>query len=138
MSDPGGNGTSNQRPLDAVATKTPQLTTAAVTHGGAYPAGGGVSHGDGLDGAAAHAANNAPEDQDFFAGVLGQMLQGKQPAQLAEEDIDEEGVFPSPLPPATPPPLTTPQTQSNPTSNSSPPPRRPPQPPTQTQPPPPP
>ncbi len=44
-----------------------------------------------LHGAAAHAANQAPEDQDFFTDVLGSMLQNKRPAQIAEQDIDEEG-----------------------------------------------
>ncbi|KAK4041569.1 hypothetical protein C8A01DRAFT_34409 [Parachaetomium inaequale] len=62
-----------------------------VTHGGAYPAGGGYPHADDdIRGAASVAASEAPEDHDFFAGVLGKLLQDKPQAKIAEEDIDEE------------------------------------------------
>lgn len=72
-----------------------------MTHGGAYPAGGGYPHADdaGLGGAASAAAKHAPEDQDFFSDVIGKMLQSKQPAQLADEDdIDEDGSLSFALP----------------------------------------
>lgn len=64
-----------------------------MTHGGAYPAGGGVPHDDDedLQGAASVAAGHAPEDQDFFSDVLGKLLQEKPKAQLGNEDLDEEG-----------------------------------------------
>ncbi|KAK4155573.1 hypothetical protein C8A00DRAFT_13390 [Chaetomidium leptoderma] len=63
-----------------------------VTHGGAYPAGGGYPHidDDDLRGAASVAAKETPEDQDFFTGVLANILNNKPQAQIAEEDLDEE------------------------------------------------
>ncbi|KAH6634005.1 hypothetical protein B0J18DRAFT_470719 [Chaetomium sp. MPI-SDFR-AT-0129] len=63
-----------------------------VTHGGAYPPSGGVSHDDDedLQGAASVAAGHAPEDQDFFKDVLGSLLQEKPKAQIGNEDIDEK------------------------------------------------
>jgi hypothetical protein len=65
----------------------------SVTHGGAYPAGGGYPHHDDADlrGAASAAAKDAAEDEDFFADILGKVLKNKQPSQIAEEDIDEDG-----------------------------------------------
>jgi len=64
-----------------------------VTHGGAYPpAPGGNPQGEDLDlhHAASIAAKEAPDNQDFFAGILGKLLDDKPKAQIAEEDIDEE------------------------------------------------
>ncbi|KAL2136516.1 hypothetical protein VTI74DRAFT_3341 [Chaetomium olivicolor] len=64
-----------------------------LTHGGAYPAGGGFSHADDSDlrtSAASAAAKNAPEDEDFFSGVLGKLLEKKSLSQVADEDLDEE------------------------------------------------
>ncbi|KAK0731533.1 hypothetical protein B0H67DRAFT_549282 [Lasiosphaeris hirsuta] len=70
--------------LDAVDDK-PQ-----VTHGGSYPAGGGIPYAedDDLQNAAHHAANHAPEDSSFFSSILGEIGQRKH--QVAQEDIDEE------------------------------------------------
>ncbi len=62
-----------------------------ATHGGGYPAGG---DDDDLRGAATHAANNAPEDQDFFSGVLGQLIKKKQQGEVEQDDIDEDGAWP--------------------------------------------
>ncbi|KAK4241817.1 hypothetical protein C8A03DRAFT_29983 [Achaetomium macrosporum] len=63
-----------------------------LTHGGAYPAGGGYPHHDDADlrGAALVAAKDADEDEGFFSDVLGKLLQNKQPSQIADEDLDEE------------------------------------------------
>ncbi|KAK4129651.1 hypothetical protein N657DRAFT_660940 [Parathielavia appendiculata] len=63
-----------------------------LTHGGAYPAGGGYSHADDADlrGAASAAAKDADDGEAFFADILGKVLKNKQPSQIAEEDIDEE------------------------------------------------
>jgi hypothetical protein len=66
-----------------------------VTHGGAYPAGGNYpQHADAdLRGAASVAAKDADDDEGFFSDVLGKLLQNKQPSQIADEDLDEEGTF---------------------------------------------
>jgi hypothetical protein len=70
-----------------------------VTHGGAYPAGGGYPHHDDADlrGAVSAAASHAPEDEDFFSNALGKLLQNKPKAQIAQEDIDEERASSFPL-----------------------------------------
>ncbi|KAK3329077.1 hypothetical protein B0H66DRAFT_12902 [Apodospora peruviana] len=66
-----------------------------MTHGGAYPAGGGFySHEDDEDfcGAAQHAqagyADANEDSADFFSGILNQLGSRKQ--QVAQEDIDED------------------------------------------------
>ncbi|KAI0178893.1 hypothetical protein GGR52DRAFT_278554 [Hypoxylon sp. FL1284] len=64
----------------------------SVTHGGAYPAGGGYARDDDDDlrGASEHASRHAggSGDSDLFSGLLGALTQKKQ--SLAEEDVDEE------------------------------------------------
>ncbi|KAI1656849.1 hypothetical protein F4813DRAFT_362044 [Daldinia decipiens] len=63
-----------------------------VTHGGAYPAGGGIPRSDDDDfrGAAEHASRHAGSsgDTSLFSGLLGALTQKKQ--ALAEEDVDED------------------------------------------------
>ncbi|KAI0009459.1 hypothetical protein F4779DRAFT_373357 [Xylariaceae sp. FL0662B] len=63
-----------------------------VTHGGAYPAGGGYARADDDDirGAAEHAKRHAGEsgDDNLFATLLGALGQKKQ--SLADEDVDED------------------------------------------------
>ncbi|KAK3341474.1 hypothetical protein B0T25DRAFT_616783 [Lasiosphaeria hispida] len=61
-----------------------------VTHGGSYPAGGGVPYAedDDFQNAAHYAANHAPEDSSYFSSILGELGQRKH--QVAQEDIDEE------------------------------------------------
>ncbi|KAF3057285.1 beta-flanking protein [Daldinia childiae] len=63
-----------------------------VTHGGAYPAGGGYPRSDDDDfrGAAEHASRHAGSsgDSDLFSSLLGALTQKKQ--SLAEEDVDED------------------------------------------------
>lgn len=78
-----------------------------MTHGGAYPAGGGYPHDDDDDlrGAASIAAKEAPEDQSFFDEVLGGLLRDKPKAKLEEEDLDEDGTHPPPHPQPTSPPF---------------------------------
>ncbi|KAK3309525.1 uncharacterized protein B0T15DRAFT_515716 [Chaetomium strumarium] len=63
-----------------------------LTHGGAYPAGGGYpQHADAdLRGAASVAAKDADDDEGFFSDVLGKLLQNKPPSQIADDDLDEE------------------------------------------------
>jgi hypothetical protein len=61
-----------------------------ATHGGGYSAG----DDDDLRGAATHAANNAPEDQDFFSGILSQLIKKKQQGEVEQDDIDEDGAWP--------------------------------------------
>jgi hypothetical protein len=87
----GGNRTSTY--LTHPHTSHGRSNPLSVTHGGAYPAGGGYPHADDADlrGAASAAAKDATEDEDFFADILGKVLKNKQPSQIAEEDIDEDG-----------------------------------------------
>ncbi|KAI0103487.1 hypothetical protein F4814DRAFT_98705 [Daldinia grandis] len=63
-----------------------------VTHGGAYPAGGGYPRADDDDfrGAAEHASRHAGSsgDRDLFSSLLGALTQKKQ--SLADEDVDED------------------------------------------------
>ncbi|KAI2783625.1 hypothetical protein F4815DRAFT_457286 [Daldinia loculata] len=63
-----------------------------VTHGGAYPAGGGYPRSDDDDfrGAAEHATRHAGSsgNRDLFSSLLGALTQKKQ--SLADEDVDED------------------------------------------------
>ncbi|KAK6949215.1 hypothetical protein Daesc_009289 [Daldinia eschscholtzii] len=63
-----------------------------VTHGGAYPAGGGYPRpdDDDLHGAAEHASRHAGDsgDNDLFSNLLGALTKKKQ--SLADEDVDED------------------------------------------------
>ncbi|KAI2628001.1 hypothetical protein GGS26DRAFT_560688 [Hypomontagnella submonticulosa] len=63
-----------------------------MTHGGAYPAGGGYARQDDDDmrGAAEHASRHAGSsgDTDLFSSLLGALTQKKQ--SLADEDVDED------------------------------------------------
>ncbi|OTA91154.1 hypothetical protein M434DRAFT_397412 [Hypoxylon sp. CO27-5] len=63
-----------------------------VTHGGAYPAGGGYPHDDDDDlrGASEHATRHAGSSgsSDLFSNLLGALTQKKQ--TLANEDVDED------------------------------------------------
>lgn len=63
-----------------------------MTHGGAYPAGGGYPRADDDDirGAAEHATRHAGESgsSDLFSSLLGALTQKKQ--ALKEEDVDED------------------------------------------------
>ncbi|KAL2156819.1 hypothetical protein VTH06DRAFT_4508, partial [Thermothelomyces fergusii] len=62
-----------------------------LTHGGAYPAGGGHPYpgDDDLRGAASVASREAPDDEGFFAGVVARLLESRR-HQPDEEDIDEQ------------------------------------------------
>ncbi|KAI8965401.1 hypothetical protein F5Y11DRAFT_9231 [Daldinia sp. FL1419] len=63
-----------------------------MTHGGAYPAGGGYPRSDDDDfrGAAEHATRHAGNSgsSDLFSSLLGALTQKKQ--SLADEDVDED------------------------------------------------
>lgn len=63
-----------------------------MTHGGAYPAGGGYPRSDDDDfrGAAEHATRHAGSsgNRDLFSSLLGALTQKKQ--SLADEDVDED------------------------------------------------
>ncbi|KAI1414014.1 hypothetical protein F5Y13DRAFT_159555 [Hypoxylon sp. FL1857] len=63
-----------------------------MTHGGAYPAGGGYPRqdDDDLRGAEEHATRHAGSSgsSDLFSGLLGALTQKKQ--SLAHEDVDED------------------------------------------------
>lgn len=63
-----------------------------MTHGGAYPAGGGYPRDDDDDlrGASEHATRHAGSSgsSDLFSNLLGALTQKKQ--SLANEDVDED------------------------------------------------
>jgi hypothetical protein len=63
-----------------------------VTHGGSYPAGGGVRHEEDNDfrGAARHASDGAGDsgDTNFFGNILSSL--GKNKKDDDDDDIDED------------------------------------------------
>ncbi|KAK3335319.1 hypothetical protein B0T19DRAFT_395194 [Cercophora scortea] len=65
-----------------------------MTHGGAYPAGGGFNYPEDEDlrGAAGHAASHGgSEDSSFFSGIVSQLASSKQ--QVGQGEIDEEAAI---------------------------------------------
>lgn len=64
-----------------------------MTHGGSYPAGGYGRDDDDLRGAAEHASRHAGDsgDSSLFSNLLGAL--GQKKASLAQEDVDEDGMF---------------------------------------------
>ncbi|KAK3693497.1 hypothetical protein B0T22DRAFT_476342 [Podospora appendiculata] len=65
-----------------------------MTHGGAYPAGGGFDYPEDEDlrGAAGHAASHGgSEDSSFFSSIVSQLASSKQ--QVGQGDIDEEAAI---------------------------------------------